>query len=86
MTHRLWFSFALRVLGIWELLQAADHVVTVLHAKLGLFEPAYTHPPSYFMHGVADLLLALVLLYLAPAIAVHFYPSVPAPKVSSADP
>lgn len=42
MTPRLWFSLSLRIIGMWELIEAAEHFVTMFNIKSGLYQPAYT--------------------------------------------
>ena len=76
MTPRLWFSVALRALGVWELLGATDHLVTLFNVKTGLYETA-AQPLAFFTHGAVDLVLALTLLKGAPVITRYFYPDSP---------
>jgi hypothetical protein len=74
MTPRQWFSVALRVLGVWELLDALYHFTTVVTIKTGLFTPAASQPGAFFVHGVAKVIIAIVLLKWASLIAAYFYP------------
>jgi hypothetical protein len=77
MTPRLWFSVALRVLGVWELLDALYHFTTVATIKTGLYTPVASQPASFFVHGVVKTLIAIVLLKWASLIAAYFYPLAP---------
>lgn len=74
MTPRLWFSVALRVLGVWELLDALYHFTTVVNIKTDLYTPAVAQPASFFVHGVVKVMIAIVLLKWASLIAAYFYP------------
>jgi hypothetical protein len=74
MTPRLWFSVALRVLGVWELLDALYHFTTVITIKTGLYTPVASQPASFFVHGVVKVLIAIVLLKWASLVAAYFYP------------
>jgi hypothetical protein len=77
MTPRLWFSVALRVLGVWELLDALYHFTTVATIKAGLYTPVTSQAASFFVHGVIKTLIAVVLLKWASLIAAYFYPLAP---------
>jgi hypothetical protein len=61
MTPRLWFSVALRVLGVWELLDALYHFTTVITIRTGLYTPVASQPASFLLHGAVKLALALNL-------------------------
>jgi hypothetical protein len=84
MTPRHWFSVALRVLGVWELLDALYHFTTVVTIKTGLYTPAASQPASFFVHGVVKVVVAIVLLKWASLIAAYFYPLGPERAQNSA--
>ena len=77
MTNRDWFCLALRLFGIWILIQAIEQTVPYL-----LFYLSRTIGVGGFQAFIAQAIwlacrtaLALVLIMFAPAITERFYPS-----------
>jgi hypothetical protein len=76
---RTWFAFALRILGVWELLTAASYFFTGLNISAGLTKPmaGTTSFGSVMTHVFGHLILSLWLLKGAAGIAGFFYPDPP---------
>jgi hypothetical protein len=76
-----WFTLALRILGMWELLYAARYVMSAFDISTGLSRatPDYTFGAA-MTHTFAHFFLAAWLLKGAPKIADFFYPEPPADK------
>ena len=76
---RVWFTFGLRLLGMWELLSAAGWFLSGLNISMGLRKPMEggTSFGSAMTYTFGYLILALWLLKGAPNIARFFYPDSP---------
>jgi hypothetical protein len=73
-----WFSLACRVLGMWQLLDAAGYALSVFNIAAGLATaPAGYSVASYLVQTIGSFFLAVVLLAGAPIIADLFYPDSP---------
>jgi hypothetical protein len=76
-----WFSLACRVLGMWQLLDAAGYALSVFNIAPGLATaPAGYSVASYLVQTIGSFFFAVVLLAGAPIIADLFYPDSPADK------
>jgi hypothetical protein len=74
MTPRAWFTVALRIMGVWQVLLGVEAAATVFTVSRGLSHPLRTELGAYFTITVVHFLAALLLLTGAPAIASIFYP------------
>ena len=76
-----WFILGSRVLGLWQLFDAAEYTLSILNMIAGLSRPpaGYT-VASYFTHTIGAFFFAIVLLVGAPVIASLFYPEPPPEK------
>ncbi len=75
MTSKDWFCLALRLFGIWLLLQSVQEFVPWLCYALSAFGsgpgfPDWSYMAIWFLLATG---LALVLVFFAPAISVRFY-------------
>jgi hypothetical protein len=77
MTPRDWFTLALRILGIWELIYTIDTVVTIFNVTAHLFRLERTDVAAYVTHALISFLIAVWLLKAGPSIAAFFYPQQP---------
>jgi hypothetical protein len=69
------FTLACRVLGIWQLIEAAEYALTALNIGAGLAAaPASYTFTSYVVQTTGSFFLGLGLLLGAPIIAYFFYP------------
>jgi hypothetical protein len=75
MTPRLWFALALRILGAWLVTEAVTDFTAMVNVMNHLYNPAYTLPLGFFVYGAVKIVLAMILLKLAPVIALYFYPN-----------
>ena len=75
------FVLACRVLGLWQLFDAAAYTLSILNMVVGLSNPpaGYTIA-SYFTQTIGAFFFALILLVGAPVIASLFYPEPPVAK------
>ena len=75
---RAWFTLALRILGMWELLYAASYVMTAFDMSAGFYRntSGYTFGGA-MLHVFGHFFLAAWLLKGAPKIAEFFYPDPP---------
>ncbi len=74
MNNRDWFCLALRLLGIWILIQAVETILPYLFSMIGGGE-FYQAFVFTFLWVAARTTIGLVLLLFAPAITARFYPS-----------
>ena len=73
-----WFTLALRILGMWELLYAASYLMTALDVSVGLYRPpAGSTFGGAMLHTFGHFFLAAWLLKGAPKITDFFYPDPP---------
>ena len=71
-----WFAVGCRLFGIWELLRAADWVMSAFDIMTGLYRPTTGIALSGAMvHAVARVFLALWLLASARKLAAFWYPT-----------
>jgi hypothetical protein len=77
---------ACRILGMWELLYAANYVMTAFDMSAGLYRATsgYTFGGA-MVHTFGHFFLAAWLLKGAPKIADFFYPEPPSGKETSDD-
>jgi hypothetical protein len=75
---RDWFAFGSGLFGIWELLRAADWVISAVDIMTGLYRPTTGITLSGAMvHAVARVFLALWLLASARKLVTFWYPDTP---------
>lgn len=75
MTNRDWFCLALRVFGIWALLQGVDLLVPNLMQFINIRGGNAVHFIPTLLWLTGRTAIGLVLLLFAPAIAIRFYPN-----------
>ena len=74
--NRDWFCLALRLFGIWLLIQAIEEFVPyLLHAISGFGAIGFSYAAALVFWFVGRSVIGLVLLFFAPAVAARFYPS-----------
>ena len=87
MTNRDWFCVALRLFGIWLLIEAVETIVPYL--LFSISGNAVGQNMSMVVAMVLWLIgrsaIGLVLLFFAPAIAVRFYPSTASTEITHSD-
>jgi hypothetical protein len=74
-----WFCLALRIIGAWNFVVGLEHFTSCFNAMHGYYNPTLTHPFGFFIQGSVHLVVALVLLRLAPFLALFAYPT-PRPR------
>lgn len=85
-TVRVWFTLALRVIGMWELIVAAGFLMTAFDISFGFYHPRNDYSFGGMMtHTFGHFFLAAWLLKGAPKIAEFFYPDLPPTDKSSDD-
>jgi len=72
MTNRDWFCLALRLLGIWLLIQAIENIVPYLLFALGANGVGQNFS---YLAGMIFWIIGRTAIGFAPAIATRFYPS-----------
>src|SRR5580704_95661 len=77
MTPRDWFTLALRILGVWELIYTVDTIVTIFNITAHLFRLERTDVAAYVTHALISFLIAVWLLKAGHSIAAFFYPQQP---------
>jgi hypothetical protein len=76
-----WFKLACRVLGLWQLLDAAGYTLSIFNIAAGFARvPADYSLLSYLVQLIGTFFFGVVLLIGAPVIADLFYPSSPRDK------
>jgi hypothetical protein len=89
MTNRDWFCIAIRLLGIWLLIDAVESIVSnvlfVISGLLGPGDPYVTYVVNMSVWLIARTTIGLVLLFFAPAIAARFYPSTQTTETTHSD-
>src|SRR5262249_40096361 len=82
---RIWFTLALRIIGVWELIVAAGFLMTAFDISFGFYHPTGNYTFGGMMvHTFGHFFLAAWLLKGAPKIAEFFYPD-PPPAGNTAD-
>lgn len=83
---RVWFTLALRIIGMWELVVTAGFVLTAFDISAGFYHSRgdYTFG-GMMVHTFGHFFLAAWLLKGAPMIAEFFYPDLPSTDKSSDD-
>jgi hypothetical protein len=75
MNSKQLFILACRVLGVWELMAAAEYALTAFNIGAGFAAaPASYKFASYVVQTTGTFFIALGLLIGAPIIAYLFYP------------
>jgi hypothetical protein len=75
---RDWFVLGCGLFGIWELLRAADWVISAFDIMTGLYRPTTgTTLPGAMVHALCHAFLALWLLASATKLAAFWYPDMP---------
>ena len=74
MTPRKWFGVGVRLLGLWEILNGLDELVTYGNVIMRLYTPSLTSPNGFLAHAVEHLLVGVFLLAAAATVANTFYP------------
>jgi hypothetical protein len=75
---RSWFTLALRIIGIWELVTAAGFLMTAFDMSVGYYRSSGNCTLGGMMvHTFGHFFLAAWLLKGAPKIAAFFYPDLP---------
>jgi hypothetical protein len=87
MINRDWFCVALRLFGIWLLIEAVESVVPyLLYAISGnVAGRNMSYVVSMFLWLIGRTAIGLVLLFFAQAIAVRFYPSTASTETTHSD-
>ena len=82
MINRDWFCLALRLFGIWLLIQAIEQFVPLLLYVISGSGPSrgFSYAVTIVFWLVGRSVIGLVLLFFAPAIAARFYPSASSSK------
>ncbi len=77
MINRDWFCLALRLFGIWLLIQAIEGFVPYLLFAIGGYGVSigFSNAAALVFWFIGRSAIGLVLLFFAPAIAARFYPS-----------
>jgi hypothetical protein len=76
MDTRSWFGIAVRLLGLWQVLEGLDEVVIMFGLGAGSYHSTlYSGPSGMFPFVVFHLIAGGVLLKLAPLFVMWCYPS-----------
>jgi hypothetical protein len=75
MTPRDWFTLVLRGFGVWQAIDVIEYAGLTYTVHAGTYRPRELSFEFYLLSTGVHFLLAVLLLYLAPAIARLFYPS-----------
>ena len=77
MSPRSLFSVALRLIGIWKLLDAAEYFLGGYNVGAGVSKADLMSATSYYNHAALDAVLGVLLVFGAPIIAVLLVPPTP---------
>jgi hypothetical protein len=75
MTPRDWFILVLRGFGIWQLVDVVEYAGITYSIYAGTYRPRDMSWQFYFLATGMHFLLAVWLLYFAPATSRLFYPA-----------
>lgn len=78
MHPRAWFGVAVRVIGVWLIVQSASSFVFAFNLHKGLDSLRAMSPMAMVNQGVAYFVLGLLLVKLAPSVVSWAYPRRPA--------
>ncbi len=90
MVQRDWFCLALRLFGLWLLIQSIEQFAYYVLMVIATIEATDSAPGIYYMASavlafIVRTIMGLVLLWFAPAIAMRFYPRTESTEVSHVD-
>jgi hypothetical protein len=74
MSPRALFSAALRLIGIWKLLDAADYFLGGYNISAGVSKTDLLSASSYYNHAMLCAVLGLLLVFGAPFVATLLVP------------
>jgi hypothetical protein len=74
MNARQYFILGLRLLGVWQLIDAIDFFFTTMSVSAQLYRPTISSLGFYILATFVHFSLAVWLLKFAPATARFFYP------------
>lgn len=74
MHPRAWFGVAVRVIGVWMMVQSATAFVYAFNLVKGLDSLRSISPMAMVNQGVGDFVMGLVLIKFAPLVVAWAYP------------
>ena len=75
MDTRAWFGIAVRLLGLWQVLEGLDEAVIMFVMAAGSYHSSlYTGPGGMFPFAVFHIVTGGALLKLAPVLVMWCYP------------
>ena len=74
MPFRNWFGVGVRLIGLWEIVNGLDELVTYGNVVMRLYTPSLTSPRGFLTHAIAHLLIGYFLLFYAASVTDAVYP------------